>query len=76
MKGINLYKTGNSPAPKEWEEIPEVKAQRPGLIGQEVSLQRVDGTNVAHWHIRSSVFWKPYGDPIFIIEAVETTGGA
>ena len=67
MKAKNIYHFSSSPAPKEWEEMPEIKKQRPSPIGHEVSLQRLDGTNICMWYIRARVFWKPASDP-FIME--------
>jgi len=68
-RGINIYRTSSAPAPKEWEDIPEVKEQRPHPSNKcEVSLQRIDGTNVCLWHTRKHIFWNPYGEAIFIIK--------
>ena len=68
MKVINIYKTGSSPAPEEWEEIEEIKKERPSPIGQEVSLQRIDGTSIAIWYTRKSIYWNPVGDPFLVEE--------
>jgi hypothetical protein len=48
---INLMESGSHPAPEEWKRIPEIKKQKPTPIGQEFSLQVIDGTNVCAWYI-------------------------
>ena len=65
----NIYHISSSPAPKEWEEIPEIKKKRPSPIGQEVSLQRLDNTNICIWYTRKFVSWNPASDP-FVIESL------
>lgn len=40
------------------------------LVGKppkgEISLQRLDGTNVYQWHYRIAVFWEPWGQQMYI----------
>lgn len=67
MKAKNLYHLGDSRAPKEWEEIDIIKKARPAPSGQEVSLQRLDGTNICLWYTRTQVFWNPKSD-FFLVE--------
>lgn len=68
MKAKNIYHLSSEPAPKEWTEIPEIKEKRPSPIGQEVSLQRLDGTNICIWYTRKAVYWNPVGDPFIVTE--------
>ena len=62
-----VYHISSGPAPKEWEEIKEIKFARPSPIGHEVSLQRFDGTNLCSWYTRSRVTWNPASD-IFLVK--------
>jgi len=68
MKAINFLESSSGRAPKEWEALPEVVAQRPKKFVNELSLQRFDGTDICQWHYRTmrDVFWHPYGNPILI----------
>lgn len=68
IKAFNIYKCGSSKAPKEWEQIPLIKLAMPSPIGQEISLQRIDGTNLCIWYTRKSVWWNPVGDPFYVEE--------
>lgn len=53
MKAVIFDHCNSSPAPKEWWDIPEIKAARPGPLGwAEISLQRLDypkNINLVHW---------------------------
>jgi len=68
MKVINLMNSNSSPAPKEWNDLPEVKAQRPLSLGQENSLQRVDGTNICAWFSNQGGAWFPNSD-FFLVKS-------
>jgi hypothetical protein len=70
VKARNIYEISSSPAPKEWQLLPEVIKQRPQKITMEVSLSRLDGTNIAIWYYRTlkDVYWRPYGDPIVVFD--------
>ena len=70
IKALNIYQISSSPAPKEWQLLPEVAKQKPKSQAMETSLSRLDGTNIVIWYYRTlaSVYWKPYGDLIIIIE--------
>lgn len=67
MKVINFANTTSSPAPKEWEELPEIEEWKLDSSHGETSLQIYTGTNVCQWHYRLDVYWHPYG-PIFCVE--------
>lgn len=67
LKAINLYKLSSSPAPDKWKELEEIKKQRPPTGNYEVSLQQLNGTNIAIWEIRKSVLWEPYGEPVLVL---------
>ena len=71
MIATNLNRLSSSGHnPKEWEEIPKIKAARP--IGKgyvEISLQRLNthkGTILVQWHGAKGGRWYPEGD-IFMI---------
>ena len=70
MKAVNIYELSSSPAPEEWKKLPEVIKQRPTKVTMEISLSRLDGTNIALWHFRTlkDVYWHPHGDPIVIFD--------
>lgn len=59
LEGVVASSTGSSRAPEEWKEIPEIKARRPMKPGFEISLQRVDGTDVCVWMKGWGGVWKP-----------------
>lgn len=71
MKAINLSRQGSSPAPSAWKVIPEIKACRPSPIGQDVSLQLIDGTkNICVWMVsRSGGVWDIASD-FFLVKAI------
>lgn len=61
--------SGSSPA----NELREAAAKvvKPPVRG-EVSLQKLDGTNVYQWHLRRSLYWEPYGQ-LMILENTKPT---
>lgn len=65
---VNLHHICSGRAPKEWESYPAVAEQKPKMKNAEISLQRIDGTNIVVWCYRTQVFWYPKGDPILITE--------
>ena len=45
-----------------------VQATKPSCIGQYVSLQRYDGTNVLQWFVSDKPSaWTPHGQPIVLV---------
>lgn len=70
MNAVNIYELSSSPAPEEWKKLPEVIKQRPRKIIMELSLSRLDGTNICLWYYRTlkDVFWHPHGDPIVVFD--------
>ena len=62
MKVKNLAHFGSSPAPKEWEKLPDIAEQRPKSLLAECSLQKLDGLNLCVWMVRSGVYWTPGSD--------------
>jgi hypothetical protein len=67
MKAENILKMCSEPAPKEWAELPEVKAARPSPKGwAEISLQVMDGTTIAIWMGAKNGFWYNASDPFLI----------
>lgn len=62
MKATNLHNISSSPAPKEWRDIPEIKAQYPKQTNVEKSLQRLKGMNVCLWMTSTGGVWKPASD--------------
>ncbi len=70
MKAVNIYKISGSPAPKDWEKLPDIVEQKP-KFPCELSLSLLEGTNIVIWHYRTlkSVYWIPYGNPILVKEA-------
>lgn len=68
MKAVKVDQCDSSRAPKEWEEIPEIKAARPnarknGFV--EISLQRLDypkSVNLVQWSGAKNGFWYPASD--------------
>jgi len=69
MKAISINELSSSPVPEEWKKLPEVIKQKPKFMC-ELSLSRLDGTNIVIWYYRTlaNVYWKPYGNPIVIFE--------
>ncbi len=68
MKAKNIYQLGSSPAPKAWEGLEGIKEAMPQPIGHEVSLQRLDGTNICIWYTRTQVYWNPASEPFIVFE--------
>jgi hypothetical protein len=66
MKAKNLFDFSSSPAPKEWREIPEIKAQYPKECNCEKSLQKIKGLNICIWMISYGGIWKPSSDFFYI----------
>lgn len=62
MKAKNLHHFSSSPAPAEWREIPEIKAQYPKERNCEKSLQKIDKMNICLWMIGYGGVWKPASD--------------
>jgi hypothetical protein len=75
IKAINLEMMDSSPAPKEWKEIPEIKAAYPKIKKCEISLQKLDGLPICQYHIRTSVFWNPVGDFFYVEEPKSENNG-
>jgi hypothetical protein len=72
MKAIEVTSVanGSGPAPKEWREIPEIKAVYPKRKNCEKSLQTWTYKKIkfAQWFIsRVGGCWEPEG-PVFIIK--------
>lgn len=67
----NIFKIGSHPAPKEYEDIIEIKESRPKGVGFESSLQELDGTNICMWYKRSSVYWTPASEPFIVTAKVK-----
>lgn len=59
MKATNLHHISSEPAPKEWREIPEIKAQYPKVRNCEISLQKLRNLNICYWMIGYGGTWKP-----------------
>jgi len=62
LKAEALIDLGSEPAPKEWENIPCIKEQRPPIVGFEASLQRFTGTDICTWFICVGGLWQPHSD--------------
>ena len=62
LKAEALIDLGSEPAPKEWENIPCIKEQRPPIMGFEASLQRFTGTDICTWFICVGGLWQPHSD--------------
>ena len=60
MKATNLKDFNSSPAPKAWEEMPNIKAQRPKSLN--CALQKLSGLNLCVWMVSDGVYWKVASD--------------
>lgn len=67
MEATNLHALCSSIAPREWWMLPEIANAKPKDRNTEISLQRLDDTNICVWMIRKSVWWMPVGD-FFIVK--------
>jgi hypothetical protein len=70
-QAVSIYNICSGRAPKKWESYPEVAKQRPNMKNAEISLQRIDGTNIVIWNYRTQVYWFPVGEPVLIIDTKE-----
>ena len=64
LKAENLHHMDSARAPKEWEQIPEIKNAKPGAPHNDeslVSLQRLDGTNICIWMTKGTHLWQSHG---------------
>lgn len=64
LKAENLNYMDSHPAPKAWEEIPEIKKAKPSPPFKDddlVSLQRLDGTNICIWMTKVTHLWQSHG---------------
>jgi hypothetical protein len=70
MKARNIEHCNTSPTPKEWRQIPEIKAACPKVKNREIYLSRLDGLPksviLVQWHTGYGGAWTPNG-PIFRI---------
>ena len=68
MKAINISKPdSSSPAPKEWRDIPEIKAQRPKGFAED-SLNRIPNTNCCVWMAnKGGGRWYPESDVFLVL---------
>lgn len=62
MKVTNLHQISSKPAPAEWRQIPEIKAQYPTQRNVEKSLQKLSGMNICVWMVGWGGVWKPASD--------------
>ena len=62
-KPLSHYTT--SPAPEEWKYIKKIRDARP-QIRCEMSLQKIDGTNICVWMVNDNCHWYPYGDYFYV----------
>lgn len=66
MKAKNLNHIETEIAPKEWREIPEIKAQYPTHKYVEKSLQKLKGVNICLWMVGSKGLWMPASDYFYV----------
>jgi hypothetical protein len=76
MKAILVGDSNSSPAPNEYEDIPEVKKCKPEVCGKtgyvEVSLQKLDdypkSVILVQWMGAKNGFWYPASDIFRIVK--------
>ena len=66
MKAKNLFTINSSPAPKDWEEIPEIKSQYPTQKNVKKSLYKLDGLNICYWMVCNNGIWNPASDFFYV----------
>jgi len=70
FKVIKLQNESSDPAPREWITIKEIQESHPKIKDADISLQRIDGTNICCWMVRKrmSAFWNISSD-LFLVKS-------